>query len=168
MKLRTKLLCYTAAIALSAGAAFAAIDGNQLADDYLAKGYDFVEVKVGPTQTKVEAIKDGIKVEVIYDNETLKIIKKESETADGDDASRTGKQVKAVDRDFEDDDQDDDRKGRDDDDEDDDDGDDDRGGDDGDSNDDDNDDSDDDNGGDDNGDDNGGDDDNGGRDGDDD
>ncbi|MFN5996112.1 MAG: PepSY domain-containing protein, partial [Paracoccaceae bacterium] len=117
MKLRTRLLSYTAAIALTAGAAFAAIDGNQLADDYLAEGYTFVEVKVGPTQTKVEAIKGDSKVEVIYDNETLEIIKKETETADGDDVGRTGKQVRKVDRDFEDDgDGDDDEDDHDDDD----------------------------------------------------
>ncbi|WP_170971924.1 PepSY domain-containing protein [Rhodobacter sp. SY28-1] len=155
MKLRTRLLCYAAAIALTSGAAFSAIDGNQLAEDYLAAGYDFVEVKVGPTQTKVEAIRDGIKVEVIYDNETLAILKKESEAADDDDADRTGKQVKTVDSDFddEDDDQDDDRKGRDDDDEDDDDDDDDDDGDDDRGGDDDNDDSDDDDGDDSDGDD---------------
>jgi len=69
MKLRTKLLCYTAAIALTTGAAFAAIDGNALADDYLAQGYTFVEVKVGPTQTKVEAIRDGQKLEVVYNHQ---------------------------------------------------------------------------------------------------
>jgi hypothetical protein len=121
MKLRTRLLCYTAAIALSSGAAFAAIDGNQLADDYLAKGYDFVEVKVGPTQTKVEAIKDGVKVEVIYDNETFEIIKQESESADADDAARTGKEVKTVGKDFEDRDDNDDNDDEDDDNDDDDD-----------------------------------------------
>lgn len=108
MKLRTRLLTYTAAIALSAGAAFAAIDGNQLADDYLAKGFSFVEVKIGPTQTKVEAIKDGRKVEVVYDNATGKIIKQEEEADDGDDAGRTGKDVKTVKKDFEDGDDDDD------------------------------------------------------------
>ncbi len=98
MKLRNRLLTYTAAIALSAGAAFAAIDGNQLADAYLAKGFSFVEVKIGPTQTKVEAIKDGRKVEVVYDNATGKIIKQEDEADDGDDAGRTGKDVKTVKR----------------------------------------------------------------------
>lgn len=110
MKLRAKLLSYTAAIMLTTGAAFAAIDGNALADAYLADGYTFVEVKVGPTQTKVEAIKDGVKVEVIYDNETQDIIKREEEAADAEDAGRTGKEVRVVKRDFEDD--DDDRKGR--------------------------------------------------------
>jgi hypothetical protein len=100
MKLRSKLMMFTAAAALSANMAFAAIDGNALADDYLAEGYDFVEVKVGPTQTKVEAIKGGTKVEVIYDNETGEILKQEAEAADGDDVGRTGKQVRVEDKDF--------------------------------------------------------------------
>ena len=59
MKLRARLLTYTAVIALSAGATFAAVDGNAIADQYLADGYSFVEVKVGLTQTKIEGIKDG-------------------------------------------------------------------------------------------------------------
>lgn len=127
MKLRSKLLTYTAVLALSAGAAFAAIDGNKLADDYLAEGYTFVEVKIGPTQTKVEAFRNGRKVEVVYDNATGKIIKQEDEAADDDDATRTGKDVKSVKKDFEDgdDDSDDDEDEDDDDDDDDDDGDDD-------------------------------------------
>ncbi|NHB76146.1 PepSY domain-containing protein [Rhodobacter calidifons] len=125
MKLRSRLLCYTAAIALSAGAAFAAIDGNRLADDYLAQGYTFVEVKVGPTQTKVEAIKGNSKLEVVYDNETGQIIKQELEPADPEEVGRTGKEVKTVRYDFEEiedevDDDDDDRDDDDDDDDDDD------------------------------------------------
>lgn len=107
MKLRNRLLCYTAAVALTAGAAFAAIDGNQLADDYLAQGYSFVEVKVGPTQTKVEAVKGTTKVEVVYDNETQAIIDQETELADDDEIGLTGKEVKSVDSDFEDHDDDD-------------------------------------------------------------
>ena len=46
MKLRTGMLGLAAAVTLYAGAAFAAIDGNTLADDYLTQGFDFVEVKV--------------------------------------------------------------------------------------------------------------------------
>lgn len=165
MKLKARLLCYSAAIMLTTSAAFAAIDGNALADAYLAEGYTFVEVKVGPTQTKVEAIKAGIKVEVIYDNETQDIIKREQESADDDEIGREGKQVRNVDRDFEDDEDedDDDHKGRGgDDDDDDEDDDDDNGG----SDDDDSDDDDDHGGDDDDGDDS--DDDNSGSDGDDD
>jgi len=149
MKLRSKLLTYTAVLALSAGAAFAAIDGNKLADDYLAEGYTFVEVKIGPTQTKVEAFRNGRKVEVVYDNATGKIIKQEDEAADDDDATRTGKDVKSVKKDFEDgdydsdDDEDEDDDSDDDEDEDDDDDDDDDDGDDDDEDDDDDDDDDD-------------------------
>ena len=116
MKLRTRLLCYTAALALTTGASFAAIDGNALANAYLAEGYTFVEVKVGPTQTKVEAIRGNVKVEVVYDNETQAILKRETETADGDDIGRTGSQVRNVDKNFVDvDDDDDDDDGDDDD-----------------------------------------------------
>jgi hypothetical protein len=120
MKLKTRLLTYTAVLALSAGAAFAAIDGNRLAKDYLAEGYTWVEVKVGPTQTKVEAVKDGRKVEVIYDNATGDIIKQENETADDDDLGRSGMQVRTVKKDFEDDEDDDDEDDEDDDEDDDD------------------------------------------------
>ncbi|MFN3992602.1 MAG: hypothetical protein ACK4IU_06800 [Tabrizicola flagellatus] len=128
MKLRTTLSCYAAAVVLSAGAAFAAVDGNALADRLLAEGYDFVGVKVGPTQTKVEAIKGTEKVEIVYDNEALQEIKREVETADADEIGRTGREVRTVKRDFErfgdddknrrhgkgadDDDEDHDRKGR--------------------------------------------------------
>ena len=104
----TLLLLASAALALTAGAAFAAIDGNKLAEDYLAQGFTFVEVKIGPTQTKVEAIKNGRQVEVVYDNATGAIVKQEEEAADSDDANRTGSQVRTVNRDFEDGDDDDD------------------------------------------------------------
>ena len=99
--MKLKLLGLTTAITLFAGAAFAAIDGNQLADDYLAEGYTYVEVKVGPTTTKVEAVKEGIKVEVIYDNETFEILKQEQEAADAEYLGRTGKEVETTKRDFE-------------------------------------------------------------------
>lgn len=108
MKLKSRLMLFTAAAALSANMAFAAIDGQALADAYLAEGYEFVEVKVGPTQTKVEAIRGDVKVEVVYDNETGEVIKKEQERADDDDIGRTGSEVRTVDKDFEDGDDDDD------------------------------------------------------------
>ena len=118
MKLRTKLMMFTAAAALTASMAFAAIDPKSLADDYIAKGYTYVEVKQGPTQTKIEAVKGNVKVEVIYDNATGLIIKQESEAA-GDYAGRTGIEIDYRDEDFEDDDNDDDDDEDEDDDEDD-------------------------------------------------
>lgn len=119
-----------------ASASHAAIDGQSLADSYLAEGYDFVEVKVGPTQTKVEAIRGTREVEVVYDNVSGEIIDRETDVADTQDQGRTGVQIRTVGRDFEDrddsfdddDDDDDDNRGRGGDDHDDDDHDDDRGG----------------------------------------
>lgn len=107
MKLRSKLMMFTAAAALTANMAFAAIDPQALADGYIAEGYTYVEVKQGPTQTKIEAVKGDVKVEVVYDNATGGIIKQETEAA-GDDAGRTGVEIDFRDEDFEDDENDDD------------------------------------------------------------
>lgn len=104
MKLKTKLMMFTAAAALSANMAFAqaAIDPQSLADAYLAEGYSYVEVEVGPTQTKIAAVKGDTKVEVIYDNATGAIIKQESELADQEYLGRTGIEIDQSDEDFED------------------------------------------------------------------
>lgn len=102
MKLRTKLMMFTAAAALSANMAFAAIDAQALADSYIAEGYTYVEVKVGPTQTKLEAVKGDRKVEVVYDNATNDIIKQEFEAADSDYIGRTGIEIDTSNKDFED------------------------------------------------------------------
>lgn len=102
MKLKTRLMLFVAAAALSANMAHAAISGEDLARAYLAQGYDYVEVKVGPTQTKVEAIKGTAKVEVLYDNETGSILEQEQEAAEGDDLGKTGSEIRTVDHDFED------------------------------------------------------------------
>jgi hypothetical protein len=118
MKLKTRLMMFTAAAALSANMAQAAIDAQALANAYIAEGYTYVEVKVGPTQTKLEAVKGDRKVEVIYDNATEKPIKQEFEDAEGDDLGRTGIEIKTSDDDFEEvDDEDDDEDGEDQDDE---------------------------------------------------
>ncbi|MFC3086062.1 PepSY domain-containing protein [Tabrizicola soli] len=101
MKLKTGLMLFAAA-AVSANMAHAAISGDDLAQAYLAQGYDYVEVKVGPTQTKVEAVKGSAKVEVVYDNETGGILKQEQEVAEGDDLGKTGSEITTVGRDFED------------------------------------------------------------------
>ncbi len=102
MKLRTKLMMFTAAAALSANMAFAAIDAQALADSYIAEGYTYVEVKVGPTQTKLEAVKGERKAEVIYDNATGDVIKQEFEDAEDDYIGRTGIEIDTSNKDFED------------------------------------------------------------------
>ncbi len=123
MKLRTRLMMFTAATALSTSMGHAAIDAESLADAYLEEGYTYVEIKVGPTQTKLEAVKGDRMVEVIYDNETEEVIKKEFQDVEDDYIGREGVEIDQSDKDFEDVDGEDDDEG--DDDEDDDEGDDD-------------------------------------------
>ena len=122
MKLRTRLLMFTAATALSVNMAYAAIDAEALAQSYITEGYTYVEVKVGPTQTKLEAVTGTRKVEVIYDNATNTVIKSEFEDAGDDYIGKTGIEIEDTDEDFEDgdDDEDDDEDDAEDDDEDDD------------------------------------------------
>ena len=100
MKLKTRLLMFTAAAALSANMAFAAINPQTLADSYIAEGYTYVEIKVGPTQTKLEAVKGDRKVEVIYDNASGEIIKKEFDDVGDDYAGKTGVEIEDTNEDF--------------------------------------------------------------------
>ncbi len=102
MKLRSKLLMFTATTALCTNLALAAIDTQALADTYIAEGYSYIEIKTGPTQTKVEAVNETTKIEVIYDNESGAVIKQESEAVDDDYAGLSGVEIEDVDEDFED------------------------------------------------------------------
>ena len=107
MKLKTRLMMFTAVAALSGSMALAAINPQALADAYIREGYSYVEVKVGPTQTKLEAVKGTRKVEVIYDNASGQPVKQEFENAAADDLGRSGIEIENSRRDFLDDDDDD-------------------------------------------------------------
>jgi hypothetical protein len=102
MKLKSRLMLFTAALAFSASMASAAIDAQALADSYTAEGYTYVEIKQGPTQTKLEAIKGDVYVEVVYSNETGAILSQESQAVDPEDAAKTGVEIKTVGADSED------------------------------------------------------------------
>lgn len=107
-----------AALALACGPLAAQSFTDQVIDTLAAQGYQTTEVKVGPTQTKVEAVKGTTKVEVVYDRATGKIVKQETEYFGGA-APNGGVEIKDEDRDFtksarvdDDDDGDDSGKGR--------------------------------------------------------
>ena len=169
-----RIFALAAMFALPASVGFAAIDTDGLISRFQGDGYTTIEVTRGINETKVEAIRNNEKLEVVYDNATGAVLETEFGTPDADDDIRPGVTVRDRNRDFvrddddsdddqdddRDDDQDDDRDDDSDDDRDDDNGSDDNGGDDngGDDN------GTDDNGGDDNGSDDNGSDDNGGDD----
>jgi len=101
MTFKAKLMMFTAAIAFSGSMAFAAIT----ADDVLASygtdaGYSYVQVTEGLTQIKVEAVKDGVMIEVIYDKETGSVLKSESQSAEAEYLTKTGVEVRQVSKDF--------------------------------------------------------------------
>lgn len=96
---------------------------RELVAELQAEGYDFIEIKNGPTQIKVEAIRGTEKLEMIFDRETGELLKREIGRAGADDMGRSGIEIDTRKDDFlddDEDDEDDDRSGgRDDDDEDD-------------------------------------------------
>jgi hypothetical protein len=103
MKLKVKLMMFTAAVAFSATMAQATITVNDVVQTYQDAAYTSIEVKEGPTQIKVEAIKDGMKIEVVYDKASGDVIRQESHSASAEDAAQTGVEVSSTDRDFSDD-----------------------------------------------------------------
>lgn len=121
----------TAALALVGTSALAqqTVGSTQeLAAQLQAQGYTSIEIKEGPTQTKVEAVRDGQKLEYVFDRATGRILSQELDRVDDDDL-RNGIEFDREDEDWvqapgavmEDDDEDDEEDGGDDDDDDDDD-----------------------------------------------
>lgn len=87
MKLR--MLGLVAALMMTTPA-LAAWDVDAVTQKLVADGYTRVEVKIGPTQAKVEAIKDGTKTEVIYDLSTGNVLKTETQAIEADDDTAPG------------------------------------------------------------------------------
>ena len=112
-------LTVAAAFALWSAAAQADDFTDTVIERYQEMGFQFIEVKRGPSQLKVEAIMpDGRKVEVVYDRATGEILKQENERVGADEAGRTGVDVDVRREDFLDDDEDDDEDDEDDEDDD--------------------------------------------------
>ena len=91
--------------------AFAALTTDTVVTDLTALGYTRIEIKTGPTQMKVEAIRGTEKLEVIYDIESGDILKQEIESVDAGDDIAPGVEISTDDEDFvdgDDDDQDED------------------------------------------------------------
>lgn len=86
--------------ALSAPAAFAEIDTDGLIGRFQDDGYTTIEVTRGLTQTKVEAINQDSKVEVVFDNASGQVLDQEFDTPEADDDTQPGVTVRDRNRDF--------------------------------------------------------------------
>ena len=84
---------------LAAGSA-AALTPDEAIRALQADGFSRVELRVGPTQMKAEAIRGSEKVEIIYDLATGQILKKEIEPLRADDDTRPGVSIRNGTRDF--------------------------------------------------------------------
>jgi hypothetical protein len=94
------LFSATALLLMSAGYVSAAITGQDIVNQYQSSGYQSIEVKVGPTQAKVEAIKDGVKVETVYDLATGNVLKSENEAVDPNKPVSSKVELETTDKDF--------------------------------------------------------------------
>ena len=63
--MKYRLLMMTAAAAFSATMAFGQITTDSIVIDFQEQGYTHIEIKVGLTQIKVEAIRGATKVEIM-------------------------------------------------------------------------------------------------------
>lgn len=106
-----RIFALAAMFALPASVGFAAIDTDGLISRFQGDGYTTIEVTRGINETKVEAIRNNEKVEVVYDNATGSVLETEFGTPDADDDIRPGVTVRDRNRDFvrDDDDRDDDQ-----------------------------------------------------------
>lgn len=98
--MKTRITLLVAAFAFSGSMAFAALSTQDVIDGLSAQGYTRVEVKVGPTQTKVEAIRGTEKLEVVYDNASGTTLKSEVEAVRPGEDTAPGVSIRNRDRDF--------------------------------------------------------------------
>lgn len=95
-----RIFLIAAMLALPSTVALAAIDTDGLISSYQAEGYTTIEVTRGLSETKVEAIREGAKIEVIYDNATGAVLKRESGSAEPGDDIRPGVTLRDRNRNF--------------------------------------------------------------------
>src|SRR5690606_33832333 len=83
------------------------VDTEALVADLQRQGYSWIEVKRGPTQIEVEAVRGEVKIETVYDAATGTVLDHDTDRASRREQGRTGVDIRDTARDFED--RDDDR-----------------------------------------------------------
>lgn len=94
MKLRT--LSALAVLLMTTSLAQAAFNADDVAAQLTGEGYTRVEIKIGQSTAKVEAIKGTTKLEVTYDIASGKVLKTETELVDSDDNTTPGVVVRTL------------------------------------------------------------------------
>ncbi len=94
-----KIALLTMSLAFVGHAAFS-LTTNEVVSDLQGQGYTRVEVKVGPTQMKVEAIRGSEKLEIIYDTVSGRVLKSETEQVGAGENTAPGVSVRERGEDF--------------------------------------------------------------------
>ena len=100
MNLKSKLFMAGSALLFSATMAFGAITADELAAQFQNDGYSYIQIKTGLTQIKVEAVKDGVRIENVYDIETGSVLKTSTENVGTMVTVDPGVEVRVLNRDF--------------------------------------------------------------------
>lgn len=85
---------------ISIGSMVLALTPQDVIADLQAKGYTRIEVKVGPGQFKVEAIRGTEKLEVIYDSASGSVLKTEVEAVGPGENTRPGVSIRERNKNF--------------------------------------------------------------------
>ena len=100
MRFTKTLLIATTALTLSTTLLQAQQVSDQLITELQGLGYTRIEIKEGLTQVKVEAVKDGTKLEYVYDINSGEILYQSTETVEAGDDTSPGIEVRSESRDF--------------------------------------------------------------------
>jgi hypothetical protein len=91
MTFKARLMMFSAALALSAGMANAApITAADVLQSYTEAGFSAIEIRETATTIKVEAVKDGVRLELVYDKASGDVIKREQGADTGQSSSTAG------------------------------------------------------------------------------
>ncbi len=83
-----------AALLMTTSLAQAAFDANSVAMQLQSEGYTRIEIKIGQSIAKVEAIKGTTKIEVTYDIASGTVLKTETEQVGADDKITPGVEIR--------------------------------------------------------------------------
>ncbi len=86
----SKALMLSAALTFMAGVAQAAITVDDVVKSYTDGNFTSIQVVETATRIKVEAVKDGVKLEVTYDKASGDVVKREQSKASAEDLAKSG------------------------------------------------------------------------------
>lgn len=98
--MKSRLVFFGALAAVAGNSAMAQGLNEQIVSTLQDMGFNRIEIETGLTQTKVEALRSDVKLEVVCDQETGRIITQEQDRVDAEDDTTPGSEFSESDEDF--------------------------------------------------------------------